>query len=266
MPANAVTVTANYETIPVINYTLTLSSNISGWGTVSGGGPFNAGTQVTAIATPTTGYRFVRWTEGGTSVSIQPSFTFVLNANRSLVAVFEAENEPPVEPPVGSNANLRTLSVSERTLSPAFSPNITNYTIESVPYEVTALTVSATAEHSAATITGTGIQNLDVGLNTIDVVVTAEDGTTKTYTVTVERLSNPNSNGVVNKKELKAWAAGGILHVEGLEAGKPWQVYNLSGVLIHQAIAGSGEERISLPGQGIYILVSGQNRVKFSGL
>ena len=70
-------------------YNVTVSAN--GSGTVSGGGNNIAeGTSVTVTATPNVGYNFVNWTENGTEVSTNPSYTFTLEGDRNLVANFEA--------------------------------------------------------------------------------------------------------------------------------------------------------------------------------
>ena len=81
-------------------YTLALSSNDTNCGSVSGAGTFNEGTRVTAVATPKSGCRFVNWTENGTPVSTSSNYSFPLNANRTLVANYEAIPAPPkvVEP------------------------------------------------------------------------------------------------------------------------------------------------------------------------
>jgi len=80
-------------------YTLALRSNDTNCGTVSGAGTFNAGTNVTAVATPRSGCRFVNWTENGTSVSTSPNYSFALNKDRNLVANYEAIPTPPPPPP-----------------------------------------------------------------------------------------------------------------------------------------------------------------------
>ena len=41
-------------------------------------------------ATPNSGFDFVHWTENGKVVSTMESYTFVLNANVSLIADFAA--------------------------------------------------------------------------------------------------------------------------------------------------------------------------------
>ena len=47
-------------------YTITASSNNSSYGTVSGGGTYNEGSQVTITATANSGYRFKEWNDGNT--------------------------------------------------------------------------------------------------------------------------------------------------------------------------------------------------------
>ncbi|ULQ60752.1 cadherin-like beta sandwich domain-containing protein [Brucepastera parasyntrophica] len=91
---------------------------------------------------------------------------------------------------LSNNADLSNLTVSTGTLSPAFDANTTSYTV-SVPYTVTAITVTGTAADGAATVSNSGVaQNLNVGSNPITITVTAEDGeTTKDYTVTVSRTA-----------------------------------------------------------------------------
>jgi hypothetical protein len=59
-----------------------------------------------------------------------------------------------------------------------------------VAKSVSSITVAATATDSGATLSGTGAVNLSEGTNTVSVVVTTADGTTKkTYAVTVDRAS-----------------------------------------------------------------------------
>ena len=47
-------------------YTITVSANSSSYGTVSGGGMYEEGTQVTLTATPKVGYKFTEWHDGNT--------------------------------------------------------------------------------------------------------------------------------------------------------------------------------------------------------
>lgn len=62
-------------------------------GSVSGGGVFAIGTQVTVSATPASGYVFDRWIYNGTNqtASTSASYSFTLNEQTDLVAVFAAD-------------------------------------------------------------------------------------------------------------------------------------------------------------------------------
>lgn len=90
-------------------------------------------------------------------------------------------------PSLSSNCNLSALKVPQGcTLSPAFSSNVTQYTC-TVPYSVTSFPIEPTRSDSKSSIEFIGKVSLDVGKNTRSVRVTAEDGTTKTYTITITR-------------------------------------------------------------------------------
>ena len=68
-----------------IKYTLTVKSNNTYYGTVSGGGSYPEGTSVTIKATPETGCRFVKWNDGNTSASR----SVTVNSNITYTATFE---------------------------------------------------------------------------------------------------------------------------------------------------------------------------------
>ena len=91
-------------------------------------------------------------------------------------------SEPEEE---SSNANLSNLGIRPNDFS-GFTPGTTTYNV-TVPEDVESVEVYATAQDSNATISGTGNKTLEYGENALSVVVTAEDGTTKTYTINVTR-------------------------------------------------------------------------------
>ena len=84
-----------------------------------------------------------------------------------------------------SNANLSNLGIRPNDFS-GFTPGTTTYNV-TVPEDVESVEVYATAQDSGATVSGTGNKTLEYGENALSVVVTAEDGTTKTYTINVTR-------------------------------------------------------------------------------
>ncbi len=93
-----------------------------------------------------------------------------------------------------NNANLTSLTLSDSyNLNETFNKNDTNYTA-TVPNSVSSLTISATPEDSNATVQGTGLTTLNTGDNLVNITVTAEDGTTKTYQIDIFRERSSNAN------------------------------------------------------------------------
>ena len=86
------------------------------------------------------------------------------------------------------NANLKSLSLSNGSLSPSFSASRTSYTA-TVANSVTQCRVYATASDSGAKVSVSGDSSLKVGKNTRTVTVTAPSGAQKTYTITITRLA-----------------------------------------------------------------------------
>lgn len=96
-----------------------------------------------------------------------------------------------------SNADLSNLALSAGTLTPAFSSGTASYTA-SVANAMNSITVTPTTADANASVqvnsmtvtsgTSTSPITLNVGANSVNVLVTAQDGlTTKTYSVAVTR-------------------------------------------------------------------------------
>lgn len=85
-----------------------------------------------------------------------------------------------------SNSKLATLQIAEGVITPEFNSSVKEYTI-SVPNEITKLSISATPDHSKATVTITGNEELKIGENIIEIIVKAEDGSRTTYKILATR-------------------------------------------------------------------------------
>ena len=119
------------------------------------------------------------------------------------------------EPPPNTDATLDMLDLTDVTLVPVFLSATETYTA-SVANGVVFTAVSATPNDSAASFViqlggvtdDDGVVDLDVGVNEITVVVTAEDGqTTKTYEVTVTRAEPPpNTDATLDMLDLSSVA------------------------------------------------------------
>ena len=99
------------------------------------------------------------------------------------------DDDPPT-PSKSSNNALASLTVSVGELAPAFDPTITDYTL-SLPLRTNKITFTATPSDSKATVQGDGEVALRGGENKVAVVVTAEDGSAKTYNITVKVAREP---------------------------------------------------------------------------
>lgn len=88
--------------------------------------------------------------------------------------------------PLSSNNYLSSLKISSGSLSPAFSKNVLNYTVN-VPSTTTTMYLTPTVEDSTAKATVSGSATLKAGTNTRKVTVTAQNGSKRVYTVTIIR-------------------------------------------------------------------------------
>ena len=106
-------------------------------------------------------------------------------ATRRYTISVTRQSDPTVT--LSSDADLADMTPSEGKLTPAFAPNITEYALY-VPYETTKLSLSATAKDSKALGVTQPDAALKQGDNVLTVTCTAEDGTTRDYTVHVVRM------------------------------------------------------------------------------
>ena len=134
--------------------------------------------------------------------SVGTKSSYMVNVTASGSNVFEDGNNwrmLVVRVTGGNNADLGGLTISSGTLSPQFSSSVITYTA-SVDNSVTQVTVTPTASDSLAAITVNGntvisgndyiVTSLTVGEpTTVTVIVTAQDSTTKTYTITLTRAA-----------------------------------------------------------------------------
>ena len=106
---------------------------------------------------------------------------------------------------LGGDNTLKSLTVSPGILSPAFSAGTQDYTVD-VGTNVTEVTVSATKSDANAVLSGDvpdqgqAIIKLD-GPGTakvVSVLVTAPDGTSQAYTITVKRAAPSSDNNLSN--------------------------------------------------------------------
>ncbi len=86
--------------------------------------------------------------------------------------------------------NLKSLSVDGANISPTFSKDITDYKVE-LGANTTSINIKASANDSKAHISGAGTFEVAEGDNKFQIVVTAENGSTKTYNL-IASVVDPN--------------------------------------------------------------------------
>ena len=81
---------------------------------------------------------------------------------------------------------LKSLTVTPEGLDPVFNPETTSYKLD-VGADVEKIEVKAVANDEKAKVEVSGNEGLKEGENTVKIVVTAEDETARTYTITVTK-------------------------------------------------------------------------------
>ena len=161
---------------------------------------FSAGTTEYSVTVPYDVSRLpldYRAADGGASVSVSGNQLSV-GVNTVVLTVTAANGatrrytisvtrQPDPNVTLSSDASLSELTPSTGQLSPAFSPEITEYAVY-VPYETGKISLSATARDSKALGVTQPDASLKEGDNLLTVTCTAEDGTTRDYTVHAVRM------------------------------------------------------------------------------
>lgn len=86
------------------------------------------------------------------------------------------------ETPKSSDNSLKSLSIDDQKLNPEFNKDTLEYSVE-LENNVEKIKINAEATSSKSSIKGTGEIDVKEGLNKIEVVVTAENGSTRTYII-----------------------------------------------------------------------------------
>lgn len=122
--------------------------------------------------------------------------TYIVNVTREAAKT----NNTSTPKPKSSDNYLKDLIInSSHEINPKFNKNTSNYSV-TVPYEVDKLDLTYVTNDSNAKVKVNGNNNFLVGeMNTVEIEVTAEDGTIRIYTLNVTRSTQ---NGKTDLKEL----------------------------------------------------------------
>lgn len=150
----------------------------SSWSTNSAATSVPAGTEVTVTGTSTdkvNGYTWYRVTYNGQTKYV---------ASGLLTAT-----KPEEDKEKSTNKALKDLVVENYKLTPEFSPDTTKYSV-TVDNKVDKLEISAITQDENAKVEITKNADFKVGENVVYITVTAEDGTTRLYTIAVTKTKD----------------------------------------------------------------------------
>ena len=146
-------------------------------------GTLNEGDELTRTGIATSAVNGITWSR------------VTYNGQTAYVSSSYLTTEKPEE---SNNKALASLSVEDGlSLTPEFSSDVTEYSL-TVGSDINSIDISAVAEDDNAEVEITGNDNLLMGENTIEIRVTAEDGTVRTYTINVTKgeTSTEAVNGI----------------------------------------------------------------------
>ena len=116
-----------------------------------------------------------------------------------------------------ANANLETLAIREGTLNPEFSNDMTEYQVE-IPNSMENINILAIPQRENATVKILGNDKMNIGDNSIQVIVTAKNGTTiKKYYINVHRRSEEEETEHHIEEELQAKKLSSIMQEDNIE-------------------------------------------------
>ncbi len=164
-----------------------------------------------------------------------------------------------------SDATLKSITVGGKT----YSKPSTSITAPNVSSDTSSIKISAAVNNSKAKVSGTGTKDLKTGTNKFTLKVTAENGNTKTYTITVVRLAEESEEPNLPDEEkpevnlLKLTS----LQIEGAELSPDFKddvfeystyIFDLTEVKVN-AVANDPEANIEVTGNTN--LIDGENIV-----
>jgi hypothetical protein len=150
-----------------------------------------------------------------------------------------------------SDATLSSLTTSVGTLTPVFNSSTLDYSI-GVPSGTTSVTLTATANNAFATVEGDGLIELDRD-TTVTIVVTAEDLTTSTYSVSISLITSVSTN-TLSEISIYPSISSDIFHISGLGKGEMIEVYEMTGRIVQSKVVTSEHEILTIEKSGTYII------------
>ena len=211
---NSVTITFKYSSAQPLGAVVYSMSYDSNYLTLTSGTQSNALSYTGSQKSDTVKFVFKAKKKGETTVKLKINEALDFDGNSlsagSVSKTITIKTQADIEASYSKNNNLSSLKVNAGELSPAFNKNTLEYSV-TVENNVNKIAISGSKEDSKSYVDGLKEYNLEEGNNRIEVKVTAQNGTAKTYVINVTRkelapIEVKTEEGldlkVVRKKEL----------------------------------------------------------------
>ena len=209
------------------------------------------------------------WGAASEGLSLAGGYSEELRQSPLVFSIPVYDNMPstPCAQPTGDGSpdnRLSTLKVGNYSLTPSFSNDTANYSVV-VPNSVSSVTITATPKNSEAKVSGAGNVSLKVGSNTVKVTVTAENGSQRTFTLTIAREGSSGGSFSVNPK----YTVSGANYVSGITVGTKVSdfVKNLNivgGYAQVKTASGSTKQNTAVVGTGDIVTIYYDNGTQYA--
>lgn len=165
---------------------------------------------VTVVATPVVGFSDADanlYSPGSRSISVTISDGNVSTTKPSTTT--PSTTAPSVKK--SNDNNLSSLTIEGATISPKFESDITEYEVN-LNKDITSIKIEAGTSDPKAKISGVGDIKVKPGLNTIKIIVTAENGSKKEYTIKAYLDETPKTYF-----DYKGTRVGVVRNLEGIQ-------------------------------------------------
>ena len=203
----------------VVTVTLSSGSSIGSWEmslnydknylqlkstTSESGSTRMAASSATGVKSKSYTFTFKTLKKGNTKVTVDSYLAYAFDdlSEISLSSSAKTINiitQAELEASYSKNNNLKTLEVEGFTLTPEFNASTLEYSTV-VPENTKEIKINATAQDKTASVSGEGTKTVAPGANKFSIVVRAQSGAEKTYTINVEvKDENPINVSVDGK-------------------------------------------------------------------
>ena len=257
--------TATVTVLDIPPAVTTVTANAGYGGTVDNGG--SGLTYTVKPSTSITGYVIDQVFVDGVeqTVSNRSTFTYTFNDDGGTHSIFAT---------FGYTVNFNMPTNGTLTVSSADVDNLSSGTLV---HGGQVLTTTVTPDNGyvleSLTVNSADVANdydngYDYTVGTSGAKRTLSDGVTEIsaqgadIAATFHTTGGAGIDSAPQAKMLQAWTGSGQLHVSGLTIGNLWAVYDISGSQIYQSQATGEKAEVNLRVQGVYVVVSGAERVK----